>query len=120
MSHAPPDRRYLLLTAIGTALGAAGATHAGAPPLVAYLLGVNASAFGLYLLDKALAKWGAGWPRVPERVLLLTVALGGLVGAFLGRVVARHKTRKASFRAWFWVVAVVTYGSLAWALVRLR
>lgn len=36
--------------------------------------------------------------RVPERVLLTLSLLGGSIGAMLGMLIFRHKTRKDKFR----------------------
>lgn len=45
-------------------------------------------------------KWKAGrhGQRVPEKVLFLTAALGGSVGAMVGMSLFRHKTRHWSFK----------------------
>jgi uncharacterized membrane protein YsdA (DUF1294 family) len=56
--------------------------------------------------------------RVPELVLLLAVAAGALVGALLARLVFRHKTRKLSFRFWFWVAAFICVAWVALNYVR--
>ncbi|HIY06785.1 MAG TPA: DUF1294 domain-containing protein [Candidatus Evtepia faecigallinarum] len=47
-------------------------------------------------LDKGRAK-GQKW-RIPEKVLFLSAALGGSIGAMLGMSFFRHKTRHWSFR----------------------
>ncbi len=60
------------------------------------ILAVNVFVFLLYVVDKLLAK--AGWWRVPERVLLITAAGGGALGAIVAMVTARHKTNKLWFR----------------------
>ena len=49
---------------------------------------------------------GSRMVRVPENVLLLFAALGGFVGAALGMLIFRHKTRKPEFQVRF-VVAVI-------------
>ena len=47
--------------------------------------------FTVYGVDKAKARRGA-W-RVPEKTLFLLPLLGGSVGALLGMLVFRHKTK---------------------------
>ena len=53
--------------------------------------------FGLFGLDK----WRAGrsrGPRIAESSLLLSSALGGWPGGFLGMLFFRHKSAKPSFQ----------------------
>ena len=51
----------------------------------------------LFGADKRRAK--AGYARIKEKYLLSAAAYGGALGAFLGRIVFRHKTEKAHFSA---------------------
>jgi uncharacterized membrane protein YsdA (DUF1294 family) len=61
-----------------------------------YLLVINILAFVCYGLDKLRAKRNAR--RISERALLLLALVGGSVGAWLGMLVWRHKTKHAKFR----------------------
>ena len=62
--------------------------------------------FILFGVDKAKSKGQGG--RIPEITLLSFAALGGSLGALLGRVLFRHKTNgKNKFH-----FAAVTFGSL--------
>ena len=63
--------------------------------LFAYLLGMNAAAYILMAVDKTNAMRRAR--RVPEAVLLLTAALGGSLGAWLGMISLHHKTKHKKF-----------------------
>lgn len=67
----------------------------------AYLFLLSVVAFALYGKDKKMAKATAdredGVGRIKERTLLGIAAFGGALGAFLGRMVFRHKTRKGYF-----------------------
>ena len=63
---------------------------------VALLAASSAVAFALYGADKLLAK-GDGGRRISERTLLALAVYGGALGAFLGRLAFRHKTRKDYF-----------------------
>ena len=62
--------------------------------LVVFLL-LNLVSFLMFGLDKWKAMHGR-W-RIPESTLLLSAALGGSTGAFLGMKMFHHKTRKAKF-----------------------
>lgn len=72
-------------------------------PLFAYGVG-SLIAFVLYLHDKRSAM-RSGW-RTPEARLHLVEALGGWPGALLAQQLLRHKTRKFSFQALFWLIVV--------------
>ena len=63
--------------------------------LFAYLIVVNFVAFVLYGVDKrrAIRKL---W-RIPESVLMGVAAIGGSVGALIGMLLFRHKTKHAKF-----------------------
>jgi uncharacterized membrane protein YsdA (DUF1294 family) len=62
--------------------------------LAAFAL-VNLWTFMLFGLDKIRAEEGT-W-RVSEGTLLIWAFLGGTIGAYTGRAVFRHKTRKQPF-----------------------
>jgi uncharacterized membrane protein YsdA (DUF1294 family) len=56
---------------------------------------VNLWTFMLFGLDKIRAEEGS-W-RVSEGTLLIWAFLGGTIGAYIGRALFRHKTRKQPF-----------------------
>ena len=64
--------------------------------------------------DKYQAKRGGR--RVRERSLLLLALVGGSPGLVLGMLLARHKTRKASFLARLFVIVLLQI-ALAWLLL---
>ncbi len=87
--------------------------------IVFYLLVLNLISFLLFAIDKKIAREngereragrrrktknsGGGKPermkrRVPEKILLLSAALGGSPGAIAGMLIFRHKTRHWQFR----------------------
>ncbi|HAE80366.1 MAG: DUF1294 domain-containing protein [Clostridium sp.] len=81
--------------------------------LVVFLL-LNLVSFLLFGLDKWKAMHGR-W-RIPESTLLLSAALGGSTGAFLGMKMFHHKTRKAKFYLGvpaLWIIQVI----LLWYLM---
>lgn len=67
----------------------------GIANLATGLIAVNFIAFALFGIDKAKAASGA-W-RVRESTLLTFAAIGGSPGAYAGRALFRHKTRKQPF-----------------------
>ena len=67
----------------------------GARDILIVLAALNLVAFAAFGFDKARAANG-GW-RVRESTLLWLAFLGGTPGAYAGRRVFRHKTRKQPF-----------------------
>ena len=59
------------------------------------LIAMNFLAFAAFGIDKAKAEAGA-W-RISEASLLGLALLGGTIGAYAGRKLFRHKTRKQPF-----------------------
>ena len=79
--------------------------------LLWYLAAVNLVTFTVYGVDKAKARRGA-W-RVPEKTLFLLPLLGGSVGALLGRLVFRHKTKHWYF---VWGIPLILLAQIALAV----
>ncbi|QGP79683.1 DUF1294 domain-containing protein [Sphingobium sp. CAP-1] len=80
------------------------------------LLSANLTAFTLFGLDKRRARLGLR--RYSERTLLLWALAGGTAGAFLGRHLFRHKTRKQPFSRRLWLIAMAQATMFAaWALL---
>ena len=73
--------------------------------LTAAFLALNLLTFTLFGIDKAKARVGA-W-RVAETTLLMLAFFGGTLGAYAGRAVFRHKTRKQPFNSNLFASAVV-------------
>ena len=65
------------------------------PPVIAFLIGANFAAFGLFFIDKNSANENIG--RVPEVILYVAIWFG-MIGGMLGMSVMRHKTRKPGFQ----------------------
>jgi uncharacterized membrane protein YsdA (DUF1294 family) len=87
----------------------------GWSPLLAWLVGWTPPAFAAYGVDKWQAAHG-GW-RIPEIVLHGLALVGGVIGAWAGRFVFRHKTRKPVF-LWVLIAASVLWGVIAgWAIL---
>ena len=60
-----------------------------------YLIAVNFAVFAAFGIDKWKAETGRY--RIPEAALLDGCLLGGTAGAYAGRYLFRHKTRKQPF-----------------------
>ena len=72
--------------------------------LLIFPIALNGATFFIFLADKIFASYESR--RVPEIVLLMTLALG-LLGGFLGMAVFRHKTLKSSFQTWAILILIL-------------
>ena len=73
--------------------------------IATYLIAINFAAFAAFGLDKMQAEAGA-W-RISEARLLGLAFIGGTPGAYAGRHLFRHKTRKVSFQVVFWFIVLL-------------
>lgn len=103
---------HLLIVALVVFLG--GSFYLGfTPPALAVLfLMASAITYFLYAKDKAAAQAGA-W-RVSENTLHMGSLLFGWPGALIAQQRLRHKTKKQSFRAYFWLTVLLNLGCIAW------
>lgn len=69
------------------------------------LLAINTIAFAAFGIDKLKAR--AGHWRVQESTLLMLAFLGGTAGAYAGRAMFHHKTRKQPFCNQLHTIAVL-------------
>ena len=69
------------------------------------LIAINLIAFLAFGLDKTLAE-ARSW-RIAESTLLMWAFLGGTPGAYAGRALFRHKTRKQPFSSQLHTIAAV-------------
>jgi len=81
----------------------------GLQPFMAWMAGWTIPAFVMYGIDKRQAR-GGGW-RVPEAMLHGLALVGGVLGAWAGRFVFRHKTQKPVF------LVVLVAASVLWAVI---
>jgi len=81
--------------------------------LIIYLM-VSLITYVAYAIDKSAAKKGA-W-RTQESTLHLLSLLGGWPGAVVAQKRLRHKSKKESFRAVFWMTVLLNCGLFAWLL----
>ncbi len=73
--------------------------------LTCYLIAINLIAFACFGIDKALAEAQSG--RISEATLLMWAFVGGTPGAYAGRQLFRHKTRKQPFSRHLHFIAVL-------------
>lgn len=83
------------------------------PPLVlAIYIGVSLLTFIIYAADKSAAKKGE-W-RTQESTLHLLSLAGGWPGALIAQQKLRHKSKKQSFQAAFWLTVLLNCGAFVW------
>ena len=76
---------------------------------------MNFASFAAFGIDKALAENQTR--RISEATLLNLAFFGGIGGAYEGRAVFRHKTRKQSFTNQLHTVAVIQLCALVFAII---
>ena len=78
--------------------------------LLAALPALNMMTFCAYWQDKYAAEKGR-W-RIKEDTLHLFSLAGGWLGAWFAQQILRHKSRKAEFRATYWVTVTLHFGAV--------
>ena len=78
--------------------------------VVVWFTAVNLAAFAAFGIDKAKA--AARERRISEANLLMLAWLGGTVGAFAGRSLFRHKTRKQPFSNILQIIGIIQFAAL--------
>ena len=103
---------YALVAALTALLG--GSYYLGYTPAALAVIFILASvvAYILYARDKAAAIEGS-W-RVSENTLHMVALLFGWPGALIAQHRLRHKTKKKSFRACFWLTLLLNLAGIAW------
>lgn len=81
-----------------------------------FYLVMSVITFVIYAVDKQAAE-GGGW-RTRERTLHLLEAACGWPGALLAQGWLRHKSRKLSFGAVFYVAVIANLAALLWLVSR--
>ncbi|TXH14875.1 MAG: DUF1294 domain-containing protein [Gammaproteobacteria bacterium] len=83
--------------------------------VIYYAIAINFGAFAAFGFDKALAETEKR--RIAESTLLTWAFLGGSPGAYAGRHVFRHKTRKQPFSSQLHMIAALHGVALCAAFV---
>ena len=73
--------------------------------ILIYFFIINSIGFFLIGYDKKMAV--AHKYRIPEKILLLIVFLGGIIGSGLGMLFFKHKTSKISYLLKFFGIIVI-------------
>jgi uncharacterized membrane protein YsdA (DUF1294 family) len=81
-----------------------------------YLLLVSLIALILYINDKNRAIKGKN--RIQEKTLLEVCVLGGAIGAFIGRIIAHHKTDKKYFSFIIYLNIILEIVTLLFILIK--
>ncbi|MBN1579264.1 MAG: DUF1294 domain-containing protein [Anaerolineae bacterium] len=105
-----PEARFALIAVSVIAAVAIAALLAGLPVWAVVLiaiLAINVVTLVLYRYDKAIS--AGTWTRVPEIVLLALALLGGSPAAYVAIYTfrKRHKAKKLSFVATYWLIVVI-------------
>ena len=113
-------RKKSLLSVVGAAcffvlVGVTVVTSKIPPLILAAYVVVSLLTFVMYAVDKSAAKNGAR--RTPESTLHLLSLAGGWPGALVAQQTLRHKSKKQSFRAVFWVTVLLNGGAFVWLLI---
>jgi uncharacterized membrane protein YsdA (DUF1294 family) len=77
-----------------------------------YLMTLSLLTFLFYGYDKYQAIHRKS--RIPEAVLHLLTLAGGTIGAIVGQILFRHKTKKLSFRVVFIIIMAIQIGLIVW------
>jgi uncharacterized membrane protein YsdA (DUF1294 family)/cold shock CspA family protein len=80
--------------------------------VLALYLSMSLATYVLYAFDKSAAQTGA-W-RTSENTLHLLSLFCGWPGALVAQQKLRHKSKKQTFRAVFWVTVLLNCGAFAW------
>ena len=81
--------------------------------LIGFFIVMSIVAFSTMGYDKSAAQTRNR--RIPERTLWNLALFGGGVGAYLGMILYRHKTKHMSFRIGFTLLAILQVALLIWA-----
>ncbi|MCG8088379.1 MAG: cold shock and DUF1294 domain-containing protein [Candidatus Thiodiazotropha endolucinida] len=106
--------KALMLFAVVFLAGVVASTLTGhlSRTLLAGYLALSLITFVAYAIDKSAAQRGA-W-RTSEGTLLFLGMAGGWPGALMAQAMLRHKSKKTSFRAVFWITVVMNLIALTW------
>ncbi len=103
-----PKKLYMLIAILSIVIVSGFLWWKQVHPVYAYLVGINIITFLFYGYDKRQSLKNKG--RIPELTLHLLALLGGTLGALLGLLSFRHKTKKLSFKIVFLAIVLIQIG----------
>ncbi|MGI2326380.1 DUF1294 domain-containing protein [Planococcus sp. YIM B11945] len=80
--------------------------------ILGYFAVLSILAFIMMRIDKAQARRHG--QRIPEKNLWAAAIFGGGIGAYLGMMMFRHKTKHTNFRVGFLMLAVIDAALIVW------
>ena len=81
--------------------------------IVGYFTVLSVLAFFMMRIDKSQARKRG--QRIPEKNLWAAAILGGGIGAYLGMMMFRHKTKHTNFRVGFLLLAAIDVALIIWS-----
>ncbi len=81
--------------------------------ILGYIAIISAMAMAMMKIDKRQAQYHG--QRIPEKNLWAVAIVGGGIGAYLGMMLFRHKTKHTNFRIGFLVLAMLDVAILVWS-----
>lgn len=83
------------------------------PTIAGYFIVLSVMALFMMKIDKSQAQRRG--QRIPEKNLWTVALLGGGIGAYIGMMLFRHKTKHTNFRVGFLVLAGIDVFLLFWS-----
>ncbi|WKA56182.1 DUF1294 domain-containing protein [Planococcus shixiaomingii] len=81
--------------------------------ILGYFTLLSVLAFVMMRIDKAQARKRG--QRIPEKNLWTAAIFGGGIGAYLGMMMFRHKTKHTNFRVGFLLLAAIDVAIILWS-----
>ncbi|WP_083553667.1 DUF1294 domain-containing protein [Planococcus versutus] len=81
--------------------------------ILGYIAILSAMAMAMMKIDKRQAQHHG--QRIPEKNLWIIAIVGGGIGAYLGMMLFRHKTKHTNFRIGFLVLAMLDVAIIGWS-----
>ncbi|WP_203333190.1 DUF1294 domain-containing protein [Planococcus beigongshangi] len=78
----------------------------------AYIMILSVMALAMMKMDKRQAQQRGR--RIPEKNLWRVAIFGGAIGAYIGMMAFRHKTKHTNFRIGFLMLAILQAALLVW------
>ena len=83
--------------------------------IAAYIAVLSLMAIAMMKIDKRQAQQKG--QRIPEKNLWRVALFGGGIGAYIGMMAFRHKTKHTNFRIGFLMLAILQVALLVWVYI---